>query len=396
MERMRKRKQDTYPELAKLAAFILQENLDSFVKHHLAKCIKDEVLSLNHPSASRSPEAQETFYRSCENLLEGFQSDSGVKLIENALDDLFEYHLGSPGKRQLTPDDIVTISRIRAESMRACLGEYTRDVRLALSIVNELDRFTAKYNAMAFRKYSKMLTANLEVHNAAFQKVNEKLRQFAYEVSHELKTPLRRTSACLDLVREKVSEGKTDVVSTYLKKAESATTQMGELIDKLLAFATLDNHQPEKHHCDLNAVLEEVVETLEPVIKEKNATIIPGNLPSIKAASFQMRQLFQNLLANSLKFCKNDVPPVVEISNTLALRDGKSYLIIEVTDNCIGFDNQYSATLFSAFTRLHRQYDGTGLGLSICKRIVENHGGTISAKSEEGVGTKFLIELPMG
>lgn len=384
---------DGYPHLANLAAFIIGEKLDFFVKEHFAKCVAYDVISADGLSSKEV--VKQDFHRSCKKLLTAFTVGRGKQMIERWIECMFEHSLGPRDENQLIIDDIVMISTIRAESLRTCIKEYTRDVEEALSIVTELDRFNATLNTIVFERHSKTLMSNLKMNNDALRMSNEKLREFAYVVSHDLKAPLRKTSTYLDLIREKITVGDADAIYSYLDKTQSAARQMQDLIDKLLTFASVDNQDPEKERCDLNIIIQEVIENLGPAIKQKGATITADNLPAVLAARFQMTQLFQNLLSNALKFCKEDLPPVIEISHETITRPDKSYLVILVKDNCIGFKSEHSAIVFSAFTRLHRQYDGTGLGLSICKKIVENHGGSISVRSDEGVGSEFRIELPL-
>jgi signal transduction histidine kinase len=388
----RETQMEAYPQLAKLAAFIIKEKLDFFVDQHFSKCVEHSIISLDGRPQTK---IKEQFHTSCERLLRDIALDSGKKSTERSIEDMFEYSLGSRPEQHFTIDDIVMISTIRAESLRTCIKEFTNDVEQALSIVTELDSFSATLNTIAFGRYSTSLISTLKMNNDALRTSNEKLREFAYVVSHDLKAPLRKASTYLDYIGEKIATGDTDAIPSFVSKTQSAARQMQELIDKLLTFATVDNQQPERQNCDLNVVIQEVIENLEPAIRQKKATITVDNLPAIRAARFQMTQLFQNLLSNSLKFCQKDIRPVVQISNEITKKDNRAYLVIVVKDNCIGFSNQYSTSVFSAFTRLHGQYDGTGLGLSICKKIVENHDGTISVDSEEGKGSEFKVELPI-
>jgi signal transduction histidine kinase len=148
--------------------------------------------------------------------------------------------------------------------------------------------------------------------------------------------------------------------------------------------------------CNLQQVVEDVIESLEPSIRETSARVEVGTLPTIQAVPFQMNQLFQNLLGNSLKFCRSDLAPIVEISSERIKEGNNSIARIRIEDNCIGFKNEFSEKIFTVFTRLQpNKYEGSGLGLSICKKIVENHGGSISVTSSENAGTTFTIDLPI-
>jgi signal transduction histidine kinase len=150
----------------------------------------------------------------------------------------------------------------------------------------------------------------------------------------------------------------------------------------------------------LEQILQEVVESLELKIKEKEARILSDGLPHAFVIPFQIQQLFQNLLSNALKFCKKDEKPVVRISHSIfdPVRHGSGgKLTIEITDNCIGFNNIHCDKVFDVFYRVHDKttFEGTGLGLAICRKIVENHNGTITVTSKENEGSTFKIVLPL-
>ena len=144
---------------------------------------------------------------------------------------------------------------------------------------------------------------------------------------------------------------------------------------------------------DLNQMVAGVISDLEVSIEEKKARIGVGPLSSINAVPVQMKQLFQNLIANALKFSKDGEPPVIKISEKAA--DKKS-IEIHVADNGIGFDENFLDRIFKPFERLHGhgEYEGSGMGLAICRKIVSRHGGTLSAESEKGKGATFIINLP--
>jgi two-component system CheB/CheR fusion protein len=191
--------------------------------------------------------------------------------------------------------------------------------------------------------------------------------------------------------------------ANYLEKMIKAAERMRRLIDDLLSFSKLSNKSVYRINTNLGDVIKQITDDLEIQIREQEAEIRVGDLPVVSSVSGQMHQLFQNLISNSLKFVK-DRRPVIEINEIEMPEDlikefkisAKEYHCIEVRDNGIGFDEQYKEKIFGLFQRLTSEVvkPGTGIGLAICKRIVENHEGFISARSEVGKGSTFRIILP--
>jgi signal transduction histidine kinase len=153
---------------------------------------------------------------------------------------------------------------------------------------------------------------------------------------------------------------------------------------------------------ELNKLLEEVISDLEPQIERAEGEVELGHLPTVRGDETQLRQVFQNVIGNALKFQRPDTPPFVRIylraveTQETGSEHTEGYHEIIVEDNGIGFDNRDAAKIFQIFQRLHGQdeYEGTGIGLAVCKKIVERHRGHISASSEPNRGTKFIIALP--
>jgi signal transduction histidine kinase len=172
---------------------------------------------------------------------------------------------------------------------------------------------------------------------------------------------------------------------------------MMDLIENLLEFSRINKIMEAPNAVDLNKVVDEVLDDME-IINNK-AKITKSNLPEISGHAIQMRQLFQNLISNAIKF--NDSPePLVDISSEIvqdeSAASGKTCKIY-IKDNGIGFSPEYKTKIFEVFQRLHgkAEYPGTGMGLAICKKILENHNGNITVESEEGIGSTFIVELPM-
>lgn len=239
-------------------------------------------------------------------------------------------------------------------------------------------------------------TAELEIQNS-------ELEQFAYVASHDLQEPLRKIQIFSELIKANFDD--KEFVQKYFDKLERSTKRMSELVRSLLNYGRLSKDKPNVHEVDLNKVLEEVKQDFELLIEEKGATVVNEPLPKVFGNYMQLGQLFSNLISNSLKFSKES--PHINISSTVVERrqikdapktlGGENYYLIYFKDNGIGFEKQYKDKIFSLFQRLHRKedYEGTGIGLTLCKKIVENHGGFISAEGRLGKGAVFCIYLPV-
>ena len=233
---------------------------------------------------------------------------------------------------------------------------------------------------------------------------NDELEKFAYVASHDLQEPLRKIQAFGDRLRNKCREQLPENGREYVDRMLSAAGRMRRLIDDLLTFSRVTTQKRPFRRVDLNKLLREVVSDLDVRITQADGTVRVGPLPTIAADPTQMQQLFQNLIANAVKFHRPGVPPVVEVSGEFDSRppanpgagDPIPEYRLTVRDNGIGFDDKYRDRIFDVFQRLHRrdQYEGTGVGLAICRKIVERHGGTITAHSREGDGATFVVVLP--
>ncbi|WP_020471803.1 PAS domain S-box protein [Zavarzinella formosa] len=234
---------------------------------------------------------------------------------------------------------------------------------------------------------------------------NEELEQFAYVASHDLQEPLRKIQAFGDRLANKFREQVGEQGREYIDRMLNSAGRMRSLINDLLSFSRVSSKAHVFAPVDLGRVVREVLSDLEVRIGETGATVTPGLLPTIEADALQMRQLFQNLIANSLKFRKKDVAPRIEVTATPtgelppntdppATVDG---VRITLRDNGIGFDQSYAERIFEVFQRLHakHEFEGTGIGLAVCRKIVERHGGTIVARSQPNEGAVFLIDMPV-
>jgi PAS domain S-box-containing protein len=247
------------------------------------------------------------------------------------------------------------------------------------------------------------LNRSLESKNRELERSNDEMASFSYVASHDLQEPLRKIQTFARLIHEKDFDVLSEKGKDYFQRMQAASSRMQILIDDLLTFSRTNTLPKEFKTTDLNQVLESVKKEIKDSIEENNATIHSTPLPTANVVAFQIKQLLENLLLNSIKYAKKNVPPVINITSSIVegqnldgLAADRRYIRIDIEDNGIGFDQQYAEKIFELFQRLHgkHEYPGTGLGLAICKKIIQNHKGLIKAEGREGIGSIFSIFLP--
>jgi PAS domain S-box-containing protein len=221
---------------------------------------------------------------------------------------------------------------------------------------------------------------------------NEELERFAYVASHDLQEPLRMVASYTQLLARRY-RGKLDAdADEFIGYAVNGANRMQQLIRDLLEYSRVGTRGGEFAPVACDEIVAQILGDLAAAIGETGATIVAGALPTVSADRSQLRQLFQNLVENALKY-RSDAPPVVHID---ASREGDDWHFT-VRDNGIGIGPEYAERIFVIFQRLHTQaeYPGTGIGLAVCKRIVERHGGRIWVESQPGEGATFHFTLPI-
>jgi PAS domain S-box-containing protein len=294
-------------------------------------------------------------------------------------------------KRRYTEEDLSIAEELAYRASLAITNaNLFRDAQHEIEERMRLEEELRNMNDWLERRV-KERTKELEKTNVILERSNRELEDFAYVASHDLQEPLRKIQAFSNLLEEEYASKLGDGAD-YLGRMRNAAARMSTLIDDLLAFSRVTTKGRVFSKTNLEEIAYEVLNDLETRITKSDGKVTVEKLPTIDADPMQMRQLFQNIISNALKFHRPEVPPIVNISATT--KDTK--VLIKISDNGVGFDEKYLDRIFSVFQRLHgkESYEGTGIGLAVCRKITERHNGTITAKSTIGRGSTFIITLP--
>jgi PAS domain S-box-containing protein len=279
---------------------------------------------------------------------------------------------------------------------------FEDETKTNLVLMNARDVTNKKADEFRLREYTKKL-----------QQSNRELQDFAFVASHDLQEPLRKVQAFGDRLVNNFSDKLGDDGLDYLRRMQGASSRMQTLINDLLTFSRVTTQAKPFVRNSLNQIVKDVLSDLEVKVEETKAKVSVENLPEFEMDSTQMRQLFQNLIGNGLKFSQPNTPPIIKIWSEVTEQSNQildftqiaesnfefqnGFCQIYIKDNGIGFDEKYLDRIFTVFQRLHgrTEYEGSGVGLAVCRKIVERHHGYLTAKSKPKEGATFIITLPL-
>jgi signal transduction histidine kinase len=294
------------------------------------------------------------------------------------------------------------IGQILNASQQIGLGNY--QARAEVYSQDEIGELATSFNTMAIQLEQSI--DEKEKRAAELSIANKELLAFTYISSHDLQEPLRKIQIFADRILEKENENLTATGKQHFERIRAAANRMQQLIEDLLAFSRINTTELKFIKTDLNSIVDEVLAELSESIYENHATIETNLACVVNIIPFQFRQLLYNLISNAIKFSKPDRPPHIVISCKIAkgnklnnekLIPDEDYCHLQVRDNGIGFEKEFSERIFEVFQKLHtkEEYPGTGIGLAIVKKIVLIHDGIITATSEPDKGSTFDIYLPV-
>ncbi|KAI9132234.1 PAS domain S-box protein [Acaryochloris sp. CCMEE 5410] len=303
------------------------------------------------------------------------------------------------------PDDLPRVMALRAEHLQDDAIPYVFDYRVRTKsgqwkwisafgkVVDwnsqgEPLRMVGMHHDISDRKQAEQ---ELQRINAELVRSNQELGHFAYVASHDLQEPLRKIGSFADLLADLYQGQLDEKADRYIRYITDGAVRMQGLIDDLLSFSRVGRAELKIEPTALSSLVDQVLTDLDKVIEQRHVEIVIDPLPTVVVDPVQMRQVFQNLISNAIKYCQADIPSIY-----INATQNQGLWTISVKDNGIGIDPQFNERIFIIFQRLHHreEYSGTGIGLAICKKIVERHGGRIWVDSEEGQGALFSFTLP--
>jgi signal transduction histidine kinase len=289
------------------------------------------------------------------------------------------------------------IARLEAASRAIAAGEIDTaiDVDHDAGQADEVGHLAASFSRM--RTNLRTSHAALERHTAQLESSNRELQEFAYVASHDLQEPLRKIQAFGDRLATRCGGELPPDGQDYLRRMQDAARRMRALIDDLLMFSRVTTQGHPFRTIDLNDTVRGVLADLEVTVDRLGAAVEVGALPEIEADPTQMRQLFQNLIGNALKFARPGETPRVTVGVAPDDAAPAGAVTIEVRDNGIGFEQKYHDRIFQVFQRLHgrHEFDGSGIGLAVCRKIADRHHGFVRAEGRPGHGSTFFVTLPV-
>lgn len=274
-------------------------------------------------------------------------------------------------------------------------GKIIGMIQVAIDVTEQVTaRKKLEESEGRYKVLSQTLEQQVIERTTELQRSNEDLQQFAHVASHDLKEPIRKIKTFTGRLEHYFNDNLEEVPAKFMERIQVATDRMFTMIDGVLAYSTINAAPQKPELVNLEEVIKNIETDLEIAMQKVEGKIQYNDLPTLEGASVLLYQLFYNLINNSIKFAKSNVPLKIVLSSK---KDENDLVIITLSDNGIGFRDDHAEKIFETFTRLNPkdEYEGTGLGLSLCKKIVERHNGRISAKGNFGEGASFIITLPL-
>jgi signal transduction histidine kinase len=340
---------------------------------YLISYIRKELSRKNREDSDHSPAPFALEYGGKEYLV-----NSNVRQIIDILLATYETAVHKNEELIRAENELRLLNESLEEKVRERTAELTAEIAERRRVGEEL------------RKKSEELTS----YSIKLERSNRDLQDFAFVASHDLQEPIRKMRTFGDLLQTHCGELLDEKSRSYLDRMSRSAGRMQDLIQALLKYSRVASSVELFPRVDLMQSVKEALSDLKIVLEETGAQVDIGPLPEIEADAVQMRQLFQNLLGNALKY-RGEKPPVIRVYSKSAECEGIHEIRVE--DNGIGFEECYLDNIFKPFQRLHGRnapYQGTGMGLAICRRIVERHGGSITAQSKPDHGAVFIVSLP--
>jgi PAS domain S-box-containing protein len=295
-------------------------------------------------------------------------------------------HLPTRGEKELPVE--MTLRKVTFHNTHYCVA-VARDITERKLAEDALRRSHDELEKRVAQRTAELFRINLEL-----ERSNQALQDFTSIASHDLQEPLRKIETFSERLKKRYASSLGEEGCDYLERMQNASRRMKALIESLLDYSRVTTRAEPFVKVDLQEVAQSVLVDLEVRIEAEHGTVQIGELPIIEADPNQIHQLFQNLIGNALKY-HDEKRPVVQVYSR-NLNNGT--FEVHFKDNGIGFDMEHVERIFAPFLRLHGKssnYAGTGMGLAICKKIVERHGGSITAESKPGEGSTFIVTLPL-